>query len=229
MSEVRIRVIGQEHFEAREWLRKDVLWASLMTPYSRQMHGWLDGTAYAQHSGNVTRQSVYAAEDDAEMQSLAFFNQGKNIAGLVSSLALFKSCSYKSELDKRSRMLETQAESVDRVLGDITIVPSLAEIPEEDIFKYCTELVESASVLPRGQFAANQMLVRASDAIAGIASSEASSWLDASLQDEEESLPVLTIHDGGHARSAGKRVNMLQPIFHRIVASPRYRVLKSTH
>ena len=56
----RVEVVGQGTLKPREWLRRDVLWASLMSPCSRQIAGWLDGTAVSQHMGYQDRNSTQA-------------------------------------------------------------------------------------------------------------------------------------------------------------------------
>jgi hypothetical protein len=226
MSEIRVKIIGDGDFNAREWLRRDALWASLMTPYTQQLAGWLDGSApqKAQHDGNVSRQSLYAEGEDIESQAMAFFNQGKNIAGLISSAVLFRACMERKKEGAYINVTETQAMLVDRALSlDCDFIGS--EISEDDIYAICARHARQATEAQPGQFGKNIRLLRASRAILSLASREAFGWVENSLQNEETTLPVLRIQNGGHPRSAGPRVNKLQPIFHKIVASPQYQSL----
>ena len=83
MSESRIVVQGETQFNPREWLRRELLWASLMAPYGQQLNDWLevDGNRFDQHMGNVSRQHIYSQETDSESQAIAFFNGAKVIGG----------------------------------------------------------------------------------------------------------------------------------------------------
>lgn len=217
MSGTRIEVIGYGEFDPREWLRRDVLWASLMSPYSQQMEGWLNGTQKAQHDGNVSRQERYSQEQDAEAQAMAFFNQGKNVAGLVSSIALFQASIAGTREGSAVTPVEIQAKAVDLAL--IKRSKATAE-PEGETYERCSQLARRAAAT-HADFIAIQSLRKAAGLISGLAASEAASWVEASQTDEI--LPELTINDGGHPRSAGPRVEMLQPIFKQILDSETYQ------
>lgn len=221
----RVEVIGQGEFDAREWLRRDVLWASLMSPYSRQIAGWLDGSAIQQHNGNVSRQQLYASmKTDAEAQSMAFFNQGKNVAGLISSVALFRILMVGGNEGSVVNLIDVQANSVDKVLGRIATKTATTQTSEAVAYANCAEIVKSSQINPN-QFGNKHRLLRASNIMAELATSEARLWIEASYQDEESLLPHLIINNGGHPRSAGPRVEMLTPNFHKILQSEEYLAL----
>jgi hypothetical protein len=59
----------------------------------------------------------------------------------------------------------------------------------------------------------------------GLAISEISKWRETAAQNEEGTLPTLIIPNGGTPRSAGQRVEKLQPVFHEIVCSERFQKL----
>lgn len=227
MTESRINVIGQNQFNPREWLRREVLWASLMTPYSRQLATWLDGTAYDHHMGNKTRQSVYQQENDPEAQSLGFFNQGKNIAGMISSVALFDACTDRDGFGAHVNIPGVQARSVDTVidrLGDELSTMLYPHEEESEIFSDCTSLVKQAVALECGNAKRNIAFSKAGVMMTWLASAETARWLENAKQDISSPLPILEIQDGGFPRSAGSRVDKLQPVFKKIVASELYKI-----
>jgi hypothetical protein len=43
MAEARILVEGEDSFNEREWLRREVLWSSLMLPYDQHFRSWIQG------------------------------------------------------------------------------------------------------------------------------------------------------------------------------------------
>jgi hypothetical protein len=227
MPRCRVEVIGQGEFNAREWLRRDILWASLMSPYDQQLQDMISGAAYDQHMGSVSRQNVYYAGEDSEVQSQGFFNQGKNIAGLTSTVALFRACKASRPDSVGSlempAILEIQAKSIDVVLEDVSAGFAAVSQPHQDIYKECSRLAKDATN-PNTQYGAAQRLLRASRIMADLACTEAGTWLDRA--EDDGSSPKLTIHNGGHPRSAGPRVDMLQPILHRIIESDNYRSLE---
>lgn len=216
----RVEITNGSPFDAREWLRKEVLWASLMTPYGRQLTGWRDDTAIQQHHGNVSRQKLYGLSEDVELQSLAFFNQGKNVAGLISSVALFKVCTVGTGEGGYVNPLDVQAQSVDKVLT-LATQTGITRPDEQEAYLQCSNLVKASFANPT-EFSKRKRLLRASNILASVAAIEARGWLDDARQIEGEKLPKLTINDGGHPRSVGPRVEMLQPIFEKIVASEAY-------
>jgi hypothetical protein len=219
MSATRVEVINYGAFDAREWLRRDVLWASLMSPYSQQMSGWIDGTQKAQHDGNVSRQNLYAQNENAEAQAMAFFNQGKNVAGLISSVALFQASIAGTRQGAPVTPIAIQAKAVDLVLD--SEVKSDRILPESEVYERCSRLAVQASL--GAGIVASRSLRKASQLMTDVAVVEASSWVAASLTDE--TLSKLTINDGGHPRSAGPRVEMLQPLFKKVLASETYQSL----
>ncbi|HXY18052.1 MAG TPA: hypothetical protein VEH48_01370 [Candidatus Nitrosopolaris sp.] len=222
MSDSRVEVIGQDEFNPREWLRRELLWASLMAPYRDQLDGWLDGRAIAQHDGNVTRRDLYDIDGDTEAKALAFFNQGKNIAGIISSAILLRAGADGTIEKHPADMLEVQANGVDRVLGRIAANEVIIiEIPEDRAYEVCSRLVHIAMAGIDRQ----DHLTYASLIMTELAIAETKSWLDTARQNEAGSLPILKISDGGYPRSAGARVDKLQPVFHKIIESEPYQDL----
>ncbi len=61
--------------------------------------------------------------------------------------------------------------------------------------------------------------------MAHLAAHETKAWLENASQNQDETLPTLTIHNGAHPRSAGPRVDALIPVFQATVASPAYTEL----
>jgi hypothetical protein len=224
VGRVEVKDVGE--FNPREWLRRELLWASLMTPYSQQLDSWVSGTQLSQHSGNVSRRDVYNGHQDPESQSLGFFNQGKNIAGLVSSIVLFNVLMHRPQEGASVDILGLQAKAIDKVLARVTSGQFDTVLAEPEIYKECQRLVRLA-IEDDTHFSTNARLLRASKIMTGLACQETRDWLAASRQDLETTLPQLTIPDGGHPRSGGDRVDMLQPIFHGFVESEQFRALKT--
>ena len=153
---------------------------------------------------------------------MGFFNRGKNVAGLISSVALFRACMAGSNEGGAVTLVEIQAKSVDKVLGSIATGNSTEiTVPEADIYAECADIMKKVVTEPT-QFGCKQRLLRASNLMAGLASKEAGLWIEASYQNEAGSLPHLTINNGGHPRSAGPRVEMLTPIFSHILETDTY-------
>jgi hypothetical protein len=223
MSGSRIDVINQIEFSPREWLRREVLWASLMVPYRQQREDWLNGNAYGYYSGNVSRHQISALSSDAESQALAFLNQGKTIAGLISSIALFETINLKLLDASPIETLGVQADSIDKVLGNIALNSSIetTEELEKIAFDECYHFVKKASEEPDRS---REYLAYADRIITELATNETQSWIATSRQNEEGSLPVLVVQDGGYPRSAGGRVDRLQPIFRQIIESEQYQL-----
>jgi len=228
MSEYRIEVVGEEAFNPREWLRRDVLWASLMSPYDQQMKGWIDGSQLAQHQGNVSRQNTYGKEDelDTEAQAMAFFNQGKNIAGLVTSAALFTAYKNGFGRGKSVDLLEVQAKNIDKVMSVAPEYADRMEAGEEfKSEKEQYELCSEAMVLNQCDDRFVRIMSRydvATARMVGMAARETADWLETA---SNMSLPTLAVNNGAHPRSVGPRVEALKPIFESAVASPEYRAL----
>jgi hypothetical protein len=225
MAGNRIAVEGEKGFVPREWLRREVLWASLMSPYPQQMQGWLDGRAADQHAGNVSRQEIYAAEDDPQAQALAFFNRGKKIGGIISSAVLFKAASMYYIDRPPMELLELQAGGVDKVLGRTAVRGSMYSLDEE-AYQACKRLIAQSQTARAVERRRNYL--NASRIMARLASAETAIWLAEAEQSEDNSLPVLSIPDGGHPRSAGARVDRLQVEFLSIVDSEEFIALSSS-
>jgi hypothetical protein len=230
MTEVsRVQLVDGSAFAPREWLRREILWASLMSPYTLQLNEWLSASASTgikmrQYSGNVSRREIYSRSKEPEYQSLAFFNQGKVIGGLVSSAALFKACMPRSSEGAYVDMLRLQADTVDRVLADSPTGSPVLSISETEIFTTCARLAKQAHAARKERVTASLWL-HASQNIRKLAAEQARKWVAVALQDEQAILPQLVIPNGGTPRSAGPRVEMLQPLFHHIVESEAYQVL----
>jgi hypothetical protein len=233
MTESRIKVNNEEKFDEREWLRREVLWASLMTPYGAQMAGWFNGTQINQHMGNFSRTTLYAENmHDLELQSRLFFNQGKNIGGIISSATLFRVNPTESDLKllyedgqlPTLKILEIQAKNVDIVLGNVAV--KCIDIPgnDKDAYSECERISVRAYKL-QNPFAQKRLLLRAGKIMSGLARKEAAKWREMAVQNEQHPLPMITIPDGGTPRSAGPRVEKLQPIFDDIVKSEQFRKL----
>jgi hypothetical protein len=220
----RVEVIGRGEFDSREWLRREVLWASLMVPYSVQAKTWLNGTAIVQHNGSVMRQKIYQQEPDIESQSLAFFNHGKNIGGIVSSAVLFRVSMDKSREGAYVDILGEQAGAIERIISRKPEDFITETATEEVSYEECARLVQEIQGETNPHIN-NGRRLRASNVMSALACREAKDWVASSLQNEDQSLPVLTIQDGGFPRSAGDRVERLQPVFHRIIESAQYRAL----
>lgn len=225
MFEYRVEVAGEEAFNPREWLRRDVLWASLMSPYDQQMKGWTDGSQLAQHQGNTNRQAIYSREEDTEHQAIAFFNQGKNIAGLVTSVALFKAYGQGFGAGEPVNLLEVQSQSIDKTLLAAPRYTNEKSPDEKFVYEACSTAVESNMHESYDSFRAQHRYNLAGARMLGLAAREAAHWLEIA---SDTSLPAITINNGAHPRSVGPRVDMLQPIFEDTVASTHYQQLSET-
>ena len=220
----RIEVDGADRFDPHEWLRREVLWASLMSPYDEQLQRWFAGRAHDQHAGNRTRQHVYEGEDNPELQALAFFNHGKTIGGIISSAVLFRITLDRS-VEVGINHLEEQARVVTSVLGREPGDFTPEEVSEEASFSACSALAKAIAKKDLDLLVKNEKRLRVSNIMSALACREAKIWVGASLQNSEQTLPVLTIPNGGYPRSVGDRVDRLQPIFHQIVDSEQYQAL----
>jgi hypothetical protein len=235
MAETRIKVADEKEFDEREWLRREVLWASLMAPYPDQMEGWFNGLEFSHHLGNSSRQRLYSEIDtDPQSQSQAFFNQGKVIGAILSSATLFRAQFKKIELQQlydnlgipNRDTLALQAQNVDMVLGNIKIDNLTEPLRSSDEEAYsCTEKMARLADRSESPFAKRRLFLRAGKIMSRLAMKEVSVWKKTAEQNNEGSLPDLTIPDGGHPRSAGPRVEMLQPVFNEIVESDEFQRL----
>ncbi|HXR50461.1 MAG TPA: hypothetical protein VN778_05550 [Verrucomicrobiae bacterium] len=159
------------------------------------------------------------------MQAKAFFNHGKVIGGLVSSVAVFR-MRMNGPLDPNNEIsevvLQMQAKSIDKALELPLLQATNGTKGEQEVFEECTHLAKLAVRNPGNQFVNRRYMLRAAKSMSSLACQNVVLWLETSKQDEAESLPLLTIPDGGTPRSAGPRVEMLQPIFHQIIASEAF-------
>jgi hypothetical protein len=225
----RVEVAGYGEFDAREWLRRDVLWASLMSPYHQQINDLIidDGyVALQQHNGNVSRRETYAGDPSPNTQALAFFHQGKNIAGLLSSAALLRTYmhGYRTPGEHPPEVLDIQASCVDIALG--SMAKRLPNVPPDDEAYLTCSRQAQAALSTQGQFGSKSRLLRASNIMCALAKKEAEQWMSDSGQNSQGTLPTLTIKPGGSPRSAGTRVEALQPIFQAVLGSGNYQSLR---
>ncbi len=230
MPASRVEVIDNSPFNPREWLRREVLWASLIAPYGAQISAWLNESAVQQHNSNVSRRDLFGRDESPEFQSQSFFNQGKNVSGIISSATLFKACMTSSGEGAQVNMLRVQADIVDKVLGNLA-AGSVAKVSDTSAYATCGQLARRvfmparSAESPRVKPGTKQILLHAHRLMVSLASFEAGEWIAASFQNEDNSLPNLEINNGGHARSAGPRVEMLQSILHKIVEFEEYKAL----
>lgn len=223
MSRSRVEVVGQGDFIPREWLRKEVLWAYLIAPYGVQLNGWLDQnvSARAQHDGNVSRRDLFSRQKDPEAQPMVFFNQGKNVAGIISSAVLFRAGVCSSRDGTYFNVLEAQATAIDKVLGSRQ--SDFGKIlPEGEAYREAARLAKLAYAPDAPQFGSNRRLMAANRIMFALASEEARHWLSLSRQDDQGSLEPLLVPDGGTPRSAGPKVEAAQLMLHTILESEEY-------
>lgn len=220
----RVQLADGSPFNKREWLRREVLWASLMTPYSYQLSQWLSedgGTRVQQHNGNVSRRDLFSRTDDPEHQAQAFLNHGKVVAGLTLSAIILK-ISMSNKEEEPQIPLEIQADVIDRVLKE-SQQPVSYSAPEKEIFMRCVELAHRAHAAGQSLVASKSWL-QASKLMRGLASNYAHDWIDL-LGEDQGAFPQLIVPNGGTPRSSGPRVEELQPIFHEIVESEQFKSL----
>jgi len=226
MSLSRVEVAGGIEFSPREWLRREVLWASLIVPYDLQMKAWLSQAAFQQHNGNVSRRDLFNGQgEDPEAQSMAFLNQGKNIASSISSAILFRI--FRTDIDYQTATppLEIQATAIDKALCALPVNGSTPHLGDVQAYENCTRIAIQVNQTEPGQFGNRRRLLQAARIMTNLASAETASWIKSSEQNGEGSLLALVVPNGGYSRSAGPRVEMLQPIFHQIVVSEPYQAL----
>lgn len=219
-----IEVVGEKEFDQREWLRREVLWGSLVAPYDLQLDGWRKDIEHSYFSGNVGRKDVYGKLRDDEGQSLSAFNHGKSVATLLSSVALFKTCMRGLLDESPNKLLELQAECIDTVLDKNQQRINYAS-DENETFQRCTWLVKRADHLESAVgLGYKHCYLRASRLMAGLAVRELESW---NRLLEENKDYTLTLPDGGSPRSVGPKVEELQPIFHSLVESAEFKSLSN--
>jgi hypothetical protein len=227
MKEARIQVEGEDSFDEREWLRREVLWSSLMLPYEEHYKSWIQGLEYDYYYSNISRQNVFSGENYTQAQALAYFHEGKKIATILSSAALFRTVMYEEPGNDgeeiSDKALKMQAKSVD-IAVEKSQVGSIELKDDKSVFTESERMAslanESESKYPR-----MHRLLRAAKIMTGLAISEISKWRETAAQNEEGTLPTLIIPNGGTPRSAGQRVEKLQPVFHEIVCSERFQKL----
>jgi len=225
MSESRVVLHDGGQFDAREWLRRELLWGSVVAPYGLQFEGWRQNTESAYHLSSLSRRDLYAHEGHA---SGAFFQHGKYIASTLSSAALFRTClrrePLRHEADVTEKMLHCQARSVDIAVGRLALGYIEARSTDEDVFKRVTGIVRQFAKPPDHTLSPNYLL-HAAKLMSGVARRQAADWLEAAQQNEQANLPALVIHNGGYPRSGGDRVERLQQVFHQLVVSDAYVAL----
>jgi hypothetical protein len=224
MAEVsRVELVDGSEFDPREWLRRDVLWASLITPYQDQINTFLLDTARYQHDGNVNRIKTNAnfSESDTATQAESFFHEGKNVAGLISTVALLNVCRLRVNHNSLSEIIEIQASSIDKVLRLANSVELDESKTEEKAFGECERALTIFARSP-SLYGHSRRLIGAGKSMIGFAGIEASRWMSNSLQNEGGTLPVLHVQDGGTSRGSGPNVDMLQSILHSLPESELY-------
>jgi hypothetical protein len=235
-----LEIVGGDQFNEREWLRREVLWASIISPYDVQLETWQTDTAIQQHNGNFSRATLYyqlGSKDentiDLESQSQAIFNQGKNIGGMLSSVSLFmllqSSTAPSFEAGISKDILAGQTRGIDIALGNtalraVTVSAETGTEPDLTAYKACQSLVLSACETSLGSYARTHQLRRAAQIMATLATKEVIYWRNLIGAYSEET-HMLSIPNGGHPRSAGPRIEQRQPILNNIVASDAYRAL----
>jgi hypothetical protein len=225
MSDYRIEVTGREEFEPREWLRREVLWGYFMTPYSKLFGTWSGGLALDHYNGNVGRRELYATyPDDDEMMSKSFINHGKVIAGLLHADNMFRSMRG-GRTTGFVDILELQASTLDRMLANGDSVEPTKETVDS-IYGQCYSLVRDIPLGGGDTFRNSRRLLMASRLVGRLAAGELKTWLETATQDDEQPKPTLVIPDGGKARSAGPRVDLLTPVFQQVVDSVRFQELE---
>jgi hypothetical protein len=227
MTETRIRVEGEDGFNEREWLRREVLWSSLMLPYDQHLHSWIQGLEHDYYSSNVSRQAVFNRENYSQAQSLGYFNEGKKIATLLSSAALFRTVMLeepgKDGIEISDTALKMQARSVDIAVGK-SQVKSIELQDEKSVFEE-SERMAVLAIGSESSFARKHRLLRAAKVMTGLAINELAKWREMSVQNYNSTLAELIIPNGGTSRSSGPRSEKLQPVFHEIVNSERFQKL----
>jgi hypothetical protein len=227
MSETRIQVEGEDSFNEREWLRREVLWSSLMLPYDQHFRSWIQGLEHDYYSSNVSRQAVFNGENYSQAQALGYFNEGKKIATLLSSAALFRTVIHeepgKDGATISDTSLKMQARSVDIAVGK-SQVKSIELQDEKSVFAE-SERMAMLAIGSESSFARNHRLLRAAKVMTGLAINEMTKWREMPVQNHGATLAELIIPNGGTPRSRGPRVEKLQPVFHEIVNSDRFQKL----
>jgi hypothetical protein len=231
--ETRVTLEDGSPFDEREWLRREVLWGSLIVPYREQMGYFLSGAESAHFSGNASRADLYATyADDAEAQAKAFLNTGKKLAGVLSGAALFRTTMRETLREDgepvTERTLTAQALSVDIALGRRS-VSSVMPASEAEAFTSGQRLATAVENASPQSYAHRHFCLRAAKIMTGFAVQELPGWRALAAQNEEQSLPALVVNGGGTPRSSGPRVDALQPVFHEILASDEYQAAGSAH
>jgi hypothetical protein len=231
--ETRVTLEDGSPFDEREWLRREVLWGSLIVPYPEQMGYFLSGAESAHFSANASRADLYTTyTDDVETQAKAFLNTGKKLAGVLSGAALFRTTMRETLGEDgepvTERTLTAQALSVDIALGRRS-VPSAMPASEAEAFTSGQRLATAVENASPQTYAHRHFCLRAAKIMTGLAIQELPSWRALAEQDATQSLPALVVVDGGTPRSGGPRVDRLQPIFHEILESEAYLAAGSQH
>lgn len=230
MSDYRISVAGENQFNPYEWLRRDVLWASLVTPYDKQLAGWLDEdlTQREHHVENINNQAAHETAGDPDLEAQAFFHQGKSVAGVISSIALIETLKAPTKYTGFVDPLECQARSVKRVLRAAETPADTRHTPSLKItYDKSARFIRQANNLSGATYARNIRLDKAARLMIRYAAHSTRAWLAAAAQSETGDLPVLIIPNGGESRSSGPHVELLLPTFNKTVQSPAYQALNT--
>jgi hypothetical protein len=232
-AETRAMLEDGSPFNEREWLRREVLWGSLMVPYRDQMNLFMNGGENAHYQDNASRVDIYAEDtNDQDLQAMAFLNAGKQLAGLLSGAALFRTSMFEQPREDgepiTERALTAQARSIDIALG-LRNISSIIPETEKEAFLSSKRLATAAMFSESQSHAQRHFCLRAAKIMTGFAVQVAPTWQAYTQQDAEHSLPTLVVANGGTPRSVGPRKDALQPIFHEILASAEYQAVGALH
>jgi Arc/MetJ-type ribon-helix-helix transcriptional regulator len=229
LGDYRIKEADGQKFSPREWLRREVLWGSLIAPDFVQLKGWLNDSEGHYLSDNFSRREKYSSIPSDKAQALAFFNHGKVIGALLSSACMLKSLvSVAPRQDDEPISPETmnlQTSAIDTALSSKRVAQKGRYFSYSSAYREARRLLLQAESNSDG-ILRGRRLRAASKLMLVIAQEEIDSWLDAAEQNTDNDLPELVIPKGGHPRSVGPRVEMLQPLFEQIVQSVNYQALK---
>jgi len=219
MSDYRVEVTGGEAFNPREWLRREVLWAYLVVPYSRLYQTWFNNTALSYHDSNLSRRDFFAKENEP---GLSFFNHGKAISSLLHQSLLFKAMRSGQRVPYVN-ILKLQAGAVDRALTTISAIEP-DNINTQRVFEECEAVARTVHFSEYYSYSQSMRLFKASNLMGRLAAGQIQLWLEqASPYDTDE---TLVIDNGGVSRSSGPNIDRLAPIFQQIVAGERFQELR---
>jgi hypothetical protein len=215
MSQAEILVDGGP-INYHHWLRREVLWASLVTTYEAQLQGWtsVGEDALSQHQGNASRMDIYKREAEPAQ---AFYQQGKVVGGLLSSVCTFR---VFSQPDVRLiDIFGLQADTVSEALDTKPKVPVWNRGMIGDLYSTCSML---ARVSIKSKPYEHDLLQDASDKIIDYAKSEALLWIEMADELEATSKADVHVNNGGVPRSVGDGIDVRQALLKAIAGSDAF-------